>query len=258
MPRCRVSNDSLTPLSDEVMAAICYDALILFASPCAQCFTLFIAANMSQPPFCLCAKSSNGRQLRNHRVQHVSKPSAIASCLYTHKKRHRLNNTVPDQVHVLLGLALRYRKCAQLGQLLGVNALTSAKLKTASQLFDRREGVFTKVLIKLTFLRASLYSSAMATAAVARPKDITSNAEGSSDLAEGEEKGVRTYYQSKIDELDIITRDRTQNLQRLKAQRNELNAKVCLLREELHHLQESGSYVGEVVKAMGKNKVLVK
>jgi 26S proteasome regulatory subunit T6 len=33
---------------------------------------------------------------------------------------------------------------------------------------------------------------------------------------------------------------------------------VCLLREELHHLQESGSYVGEVVKAMGKNKVLVK
>jgi ATP-dependent 26S proteasome regulatory subunit len=33
---------------------------------------------------------------------------------------------------------------------------------------------------------------------------------------------------------------------------------VCLLREELHHLQESGSYVGEVVKPMGKNKILVK
>ena len=31
-----------------------------------------------------------------------------------------------------------------------------------------------------------------------------------------------------------------------------------LLREELYHLQEPGSYVGEVVKAMGKNKVLVK
>jgi uncharacterized protein YcbK (DUF882 family) len=92
-----------------------------------------------------------------------------------------------------------------------------------------KEGVFTKVLMKPTFLRASLCSSAMATAAVARPKDITSSAEGSSDLAEGEEKGVRTYYQSKIDELDIITRDRTQNLQRLKAQRNELNAKVVLL-----------------------------
>ena len=31
-----------------------------------------------------------------------------------------------------------------------------------------------------------------------------------------------------------------------------------MLREELYHLQEPGSYVGEVVKAMGQNKVLVK
>lgn len=31
-----------------------------------------------------------------------------------------------------------------------------------------------------------------------------------------------------------------------------------LLREELQLLQEPGSYVGEVVKVMGKNKVLVK
>jgi 26S proteasome regulatory subunit T6 len=31
-----------------------------------------------------------------------------------------------------------------------------------------------------------------------------------------------------------------------------------MLREELQALQESGSYVGEVVKQMGKNKVLVK
>eukprot|EP00611_Tribonema_gayanum_P007340 TRINITY_DN166_c0_g1_i1.p1 TRINITY_DN166_c0_g1~~TRINITY_DN166_c0_g1_i1.p1 ORF type:complete len:419 (+),score=151.55 TRINITY_DN166_c0_g1_i1:192-1448(+) len=77
-------------------------------------------------------------------------------------------------------------------------------------------------------------------------------------LVEDEDRGVKTYYQSKIDELDLVIRERTQNLQRLKAQRNELNAKVCLLREELHHLQESGSYVGEVVKPMGKNKVLVK
>jgi 26S proteasome regulatory subunit T6 len=48
------------------------------------------------------------------------------------------------------------------------------------------------------------------------------------------------------------------DLQRLKARRNELNAKVRMLREELHHLQEPGSYVGEVVKQMGQNKVLVK
>lgn len=67
--------------------------------------------------------------------------------------------------------------------------------------------------------------------------------------------GVYSYYQGKIDEMELVVRDRTQNLERLKAQRNELNAKVRLLREELHHLQESGSYVGEVVKAMGKKKV---
>lgn len=36
------------------------------------------------------------------------------------------------------------------------------------------------------------------------------------------------------------------------------NFVVRLLREELQLLQEPGSYVGEVVKVMGKNKVLVK
>ncbi|KAJ1332532.1 26S protease regulatory subunit 8 [Batrachochytrium salamandrivorans] len=50
----------------------------------------------------------------------------------------------------------------------------------------------------------------------------------------------------------------SQNLRRLEAQRNQLNAKVRLLREELQLLQEPGSYVGEVVKVMGKSKVLVK
>lgn len=42
---------------------------------------------------------------------------------------------------------------------------------------------------------------------------------------------------------------------------NELNLSippVRLLREELQLLQEPGSYVGEVVKVMGKTKVLVK
>mmetsp|Transcript_17925 Transcript_17925/g.37488 ORF Transcript_17925/g.37488 Transcript_17925/m.37488 type:complete len:391 (-) Transcript_17925:92-1264(-) len=70
--------------------------------------------------------------------------------------------------------------------------------------------------------------------------------------------GITEYYQSKIDELEIIVREKAANLARLTAQRNELNARVRLLREELHHLQEPGSYVGEVVKPMGKTKVLVK
>ena len=70
--------------------------------------------------------------------------------------------------------------------------------------------------------------------------------------------GIQSYYQAKIEELEAIYRERTQNLRRLEAQRNELNSKVRLLREELQLLQEPGSYVGEVVKAMGKTKVLVK
>lgn len=36
------------------------------------------------------------------------------------------------------------------------------------------------------------------------------------------------------------------------------SAIVRLLREELQVLQEPGSYVGEVIKVMGKKKVLVK
>merc|ERR1719493_295777 len=48
------------------------------------------------------------------------------------------------------------------------------------------------------------------------------------------------------------------NVRRLQAQRNELNAKVRILREELQYLQEQCSYVGEAVKPMAKNKILVK
>ena len=58
--------------------------------------------------------------------------------------------------------------------------------------------------------------------------------------------------------MELAIRDKTQNLRRLEAQRNALNGRVRLLREELTLLQEPGSYVGEVVKAMGKKKVLVK
>ena len=63
---------------------------------------------------------------------------------------------------------------------------------------------------------------------------------------------------SKIEEAQIKIRDKLQNLERLTAQRNELNSKVRSMREELQMLHEPGSYVGEVVKAMGKSKVLVK
>lgn len=100
-------------------------------------------------------------------------------------------------------------------------------------------------------------------------------------------EGLKQYYVTKVEELQLIVNEKTQNLRRLQAQRNELNAKgiyffitvysllivddlilthvtifslisVRLLREELQLLQEQGSYVGEVVKPMDKKKVLVK
>jgi len=66
------------------------------------------------------------------------------------------------------------------------------------------------------------------------------------------------FYAQKIEEANNLIREKSQNLRRLEAQRNQLNAKVRLLREEIQLLQEPGSYVGEVIKLMGKKKVLVK
>jgi 26S proteasome regulatory subunit T6 len=70
--------------------------------------------------------------------------------------------------------------------------------------------------------------------------------------------GMSKYYSSKIQSLSSTIQSRTADLQRLIATRNSLNANVRMLREELHHLQEPGSYVGEVVQQMGEKKVLVK
>lgn len=72
------------------------------------------------------------------------------------------------------------------------------------------------------------------------------------------DRGVSTYYRSKLDGLMLTVRSKQKNLRRLEAQRNELNGKVRMLRQELSLLQQPGSYVGEVVKQMGKDKVLVK
>jgi len=71
-------------------------------------------------------------------------------------------------------------------------------------------------------------------------------------------EGLQQYYITKIEEAQMVVADKVKDLRRLEAQRNELNAKVRMLREELQLLQEQGSYVGEVVKPMDKKKVLVK
>ncbi|CAH3129389.1 unnamed protein product [Porites lobata] len=75
---------------------------------------------------------------------------------------------------------------------------------------------------------------------------------------EKQHEGIQQYYITKIESLQMVVTEEIKNLRRLEAQRNELNAKVRMLREELQLLQEQGSYVGEVVKPMDKKKVLVK
>lgn len=42
-------------------------------------------------------------------------------------------------------------------------------------------------------------------------------------------EGFRSYYITKIEELQLIVAEKSQNLRRLQAQRNELNAKGWLL-----------------------------
>ncbi len=37
--------------------------------------------------------------------------------------------------------------------------------------------------------------------------------------------GLKTYYQGKLDELELVLQDKQQNLRRLEAQRNDLNLK---------------------------------
>ncbi|KAJ6312788.1 hypothetical protein OIU77_014339 [Salix suchowensis] len=85
---------------------------------------------------------------------------------------------------------------------------------------------------------------------------MTMIAEESFSAKQGE--GLKQYYLQHIYELMLLVRQKSHNLNRLEAQRNDLNSRVRMLREELQLLQEPGSYVGEVVKVMGKNKVLVK
>jgi len=71
-------------------------------------------------------------------------------------------------------------------------------------------------------------------------------------------KALGFYFRTKLEKAELDINQKTQNLRRLEAQRNALNGRVRLLREELQLLQEPGSYVAEVVKVMGKKKVLVK
>ncbi|EEF33036.1 26S protease regulatory subunit, putative [Ricinus communis] len=100
----------------------------------------------------------------------------------------------------------------------------------------------------------------MATVGIERkhPESMIADETCSAKPAVKQGEGLRQYYLQHIHEHQLQVRQKTHNLNRLEAQRNELNSRVRMLREELQLLQEPGSYVGEVVKVMGKNKVLVK
>merc|ERR1712227_492672 len=86
-------------------------------------------------------------------------------------------------------------------------------------------------------------------------KDISFQMDLDNNYQEG---GIDAYYKNKLHELQTTLNEKAQNNRRLEAQRNDLNGKVRMLREELQLLQEQGSYVGEVIKPMDKKKVLVK
>lgn len=66
------------------------------------------------------------------------------------------------------------------------------------------------------------------------------------------------FYKSKIENLEFQIQQKLENLQRLEAQRNELNDSVRSIKDEIISLQESSGLIGDVIKVLGKDKVLVK
>ncbi|KAL6931190.1 probable 26S protease regulatory subunit 8 homolog [Hanseniaspora guilliermondii] len=70
--------------------------------------------------------------------------------------------------------------------------------------------------------------------------------------------GIDTYYTSQIQEMNLRLSEKKKNISRLESQRNELNDRVKSLKDELKHLLEPASYIGEIIKIINDKKVLVK
>lgn len=70
--------------------------------------------------------------------------------------------------------------------------------------------------------------------------------------------GIKPFLVQKIQDTQLEIERKTHNLRRLEAERNILNTTVRSLKDELKLLQEPSLYVGEVVKVMLTNQVLVK
>ena len=70
--------------------------------------------------------------------------------------------------------------------------------------------------------------------------------------------GISSYYNNKILNLNITLSQKNINLYRLQSIRNDVNNSVKKLKDELLYLQEPSSYVGEIIKIMGLDKILDK
>ena len=66
------------------------------------------------------------------------------------------------------------------------------------------------------------------------------------------------FFKQSIESLEQQVHQKASNLRRLEAQRNELNAQVRALKDEIVLLQEPSGHIAEFVRPMGPGKALVK
>ncbi|OAG29546.1 26S proteasome regulatory subunit T6 [Nematocida displodere] len=69
---------------------------------------------------------------------------------------------------------------------------------------------------------------------------------------------LQEYHTSRADELEVTIEKKMQNIKRLEKIKDNHNARVRQLKEEIAIIQEPSCTVGEVSKKMGKNLALVK
>ena len=78
-------------------------------------------------------------------------------------------------------------------------------------------------------------SGAAASKRIAAPCTGAMGVPGAGSTSASGSGGIQAYYASKIDELEVIVREKTQNLRRLEAQRNELNKLLPTMLCLAHH-----------------------
>jgi hypothetical protein len=83
-------------------------------------------------------------------------------------------------------------------------------------------------------------SASAASAALGSTKSRSAGvaAKSSTQMRGKDAQGINSYYKTKIEELEIVINDKTQNLRRLEAQRNQLNTKGETSRLDLLCLDE--------------------